>query len=91
MLRPKLLLLLGESGGAGKQPGPKAGRKVMMEAALPSSARRGEGPGAVRSDVSSEKQDPLAEPTATEVLRVRGKVDISKWGFVPNCNRNTYF
>lgn len=63
----------------------------MMESAFPSSAHRGEGPGTFRSDVSSEKQDPVTEPIATEVLRVRGKVDILKWGFAPNCNRNTYF
>lgn len=87
LLRPKLLQLLGEHGGAGKQPG----GKVVMETVLPPSARRGEGLGAVGSDVGSETQEPLAEPIATEVLRFRGKVDIPKWGFAPNCNRKTYF
>lgn len=36
LLRPKPLLLFGESGGDAKQPGWKAGRKVVMEMALPS-------------------------------------------------------
>jgi len=84
LLRPKLLLLFGESGGAGKQPG----RKAVTGTALPSSARRGEGPGTRRLDVSSEKRESLAEPIATEVLRFRGKVDVLKRGFAPNCNRN---
>lgn len=42
-LRLKLLLFFGESRGAGKQPDLKAGRKVMMEMALPSSAWRRRG------------------------------------------------
>lgn len=71
LLRLKPLRLFGESRGAGKRPGPKAGWKVMMEAALPSSTWRGEDQAAFRSDVSSEKQDPLAEPIATAVLCFR--------------------
>lgn len=42
LLRSKLLLLFEESKGDGKHSGPKAGRKVMLEVALLSSAWRGE-------------------------------------------------